>query len=56
MAIAIRAVVLAVLLGPGAWAAGGAVEVVVHRGDNAHAPENTLAAAKRCVELGVDFR
>lgn len=32
-----------------------AVEVVVHRGDNANAPENTLAAAQRCIDLGVDY-
>jgi len=35
--------------------AEAAVEVVVHRGDNANAPENTLAAAKRCVALGADY-
>jgi len=31
------------------------LEVVVHRGANREAPENTLAAARRCVELGVDY-
>lgn len=31
------------------------VEVVVHRGDNGYAPENTIAAAKRCVEMGIEY-
>jgi len=31
------------------------IEVVVHRGANREAPENTLASARRCVELGVDY-
>jgi len=31
------------------------VEVVVHRGMNEYAPENTLAAAKLAVEHGVDY-
>ncbi len=31
------------------------VEVVVHRGDNGHAPENTIAAAKRCVDMGIEY-
>ena len=44
---------LAVLL-CGAQAALG-IEVVAHRGSRDEAPENTLAAARRCVELGVDY-
>lgn len=31
------------------------VEVVVHRGANEYAPENTFAAAKKCIEIGVDY-
>lgn len=34
---------------------GGAVEIVVHRGDNGRAPENTLAAAQRCIDMGVEY-
>jgi glycerophosphoryl diester phosphodiesterase len=34
---------------------GAAVEIVVHRGDNGHAPENTLAAAQRCIDMGVEY-
>jgi glycerophosphoryl diester phosphodiesterase len=33
----------------------GAVELVVHRGDNGHAPENTLAAAQRCIDMGIEY-
>jgi glycerophosphoryl diester phosphodiesterase len=33
----------------------GAVEIVVHRGDNGYAPENTLAAAQRCIDMGVEY-
>lgn len=32
-----------------------AVEMVVHRGDNGQAPENTLAAARRCIDMGVEY-
>ena len=32
-----------------------AVEIVVHRGDNGHAPENTLAAAQRCIDIGIEY-
>lgn len=32
-----------------------AVEVVVHRGDNGYAPENTIAAAQRCIDMGVEY-
>lgn len=32
-----------------------AIEVVAHRGSRDEAPENTLATARRCVELGVDY-
>jgi len=31
------------------------VEVVVHRGLNRRAPENTFAAAQRCVDLSLDY-
>jgi glycerophosphoryl diester phosphodiesterase len=31
------------------------IEIVCHRGANEYAPENTFAAAQRCVEWGVDF-
>ena len=31
------------------------LEVVAHRGANQIAPENTVAAAQKCVELGVDY-
>lgn len=30
------------------------VEIVCHKGANQHAPENTFAAAQRCLEWGVD--
>lgn len=32
-----------------------AVEMVVHRGANEHAPENTLAAAKKAIEFGAAY-
>lgn len=32
-----------------------AIEIVAHRGSKDEAPENTFAAAKRCIELGVDY-
>ena len=32
----------------------GARFVIAHRGDSAHAPENTLAAFRRAVEIGAD--
>jgi glycerophosphoryl diester phosphodiesterase len=32
-----------------------AIEVVAHRGSRDEAPENTFAAARRCIELGVDY-
>ncbi len=31
------------------------VEIVSHRGANGVAPENTLAAAQACIDLGVDY-
>ena len=31
------------------------IEIVAHRGANQLAPENTVAAAQKCVELGVDY-
>lgn len=31
------------------------VEIVCHKGANEHAPENTYAAARRCIEWGVDY-
>jgi glycerophosphoryl diester phosphodiesterase len=31
------------------------VKIIAHRGDSAEAPENTLAAFKKAIELGVDF-
>lgn len=31
------------------------VQVVVHRGANAEAPENTFAAGYRCIEMGVEY-
>ena len=31
------------------------MEIIVHRGSNKVAPENTFAAAESCIELGVDF-
>ncbi len=49
---AARAVVVCLAL---VASAASAVELVVHRGDNGHAPENTIAAAKRCVEMGVEY-
>jgi glycerophosphoryl diester phosphodiesterase len=53
----VRANIAFVLLLPLAWlpSVGAAVEVVVHRGDNGHAPENTLAAARRCIDMGVEY-
>jgi len=33
----------------------GAVEIVCHRGANKVAPENTRAAAQRCIDWGVDY-
>lgn len=41
-------------LSAGAFAANP-VEVVVHRGDNGYAPENTIAAAKRCIDMGIEY-
>lgn len=32
-----------------------AIEIVCHRGANEYAPENTYAAAQRCIEWGVDY-
>lgn len=32
-----------------------AIEIVAHRGAKDETPENTFAAAKRCIELGVDY-
>jgi glycerophosphoryl diester phosphodiesterase len=31
------------------------LELVVHRGANKLAPENTMAAAQKCIELGADY-
>ena len=31
------------------------LEIVVHRGANKLAPENTMAATKKCIELGVEY-
>lgn len=31
------------------------IEVVCHKGANKHAPENTMAAARLCVEWGADY-
>jgi glycerophosphoryl diester phosphodiesterase len=31
------------------------IEIVCHRGANEYAPENTYAAAQRCLDWGVDF-
>ncbi len=31
------------------------MEIIVHRGANRLAPENTYAAAQRCIDLGVDY-
>lgn len=39
----------------GAVSMARAVEVVCHRGANEYAPENTYAAAKLCIEWGVDY-
>lgn len=44
---------LAICLGAGQAAAG--VEVVCHRGANEHCPENTYAAARKCIEWGVAY-
>ncbi len=33
----------------------GAIEVVVHRGANLEAPENTRAAAQVCIDLGAEY-
>lgn len=52
---AFQLAVLAIVLGVHGNTFAGPVEVVVHRGDNESAPENTLAAAKRCVELGLSY-
>jgi glycerophosphoryl diester phosphodiesterase len=31
------------------------IEIVCHKGANEHAPENTYAAAQRCIDWGVDY-
>ncbi|HXF60497.1 MAG TPA: glycerophosphodiester phosphodiesterase family protein, partial [Caldilineaceae bacterium] len=31
------------------------IEIVCHKGANEYAPENTYAAAQRCIEWGVDY-
>ncbi|MCK4517052.1 MAG: glycerophosphodiester phosphodiesterase family protein [Spirochaetaceae bacterium] len=31
------------------------IEIVCHKGANQYAPENTFAAAQRCIEWGVDY-
>ncbi len=36
-------------------AASSQVQVVAHRGANKEAPENTYAAAERCIEMGVSY-
>lgn len=43
------------LLASGTWQPTQAVEMVVHRGANEHAPENTLAAGKKALELGATY-
>ena len=44
---------LAICLSAGHAAAG--IEVVCHRGANEHCPENTYAAARKCIEWGVAY-
>ena len=44
---------LAICLSAGQAAAG--IEVVCHRGANEHCPENTYAAARKCIEWGVAY-
>lgn len=55
-------IVLVLLLTCAAYAEDGSeptvkspIEVVVHRGANYLAPENTRAAAQACIDLGVDY-
>lgn len=31
------------------------IEIVCHKGANEYAPENTYAAAQRCIDWGVDY-
>ncbi len=50
----LRVLAVFLCLAGGAFAAKP-VEVVVHRGDNGYAPENTIAAAKRCVDMGIQY-
>ncbi|GMW00595.1 MAG: glycerophosphoryl diester phosphodiesterase [Candidatus Hydrogenedentota bacterium] len=47
----VRLGMLIILLAAGAHS----VEIVVHRGANEYAPENTMAAGKKCVEFGADY-
>lgn len=50
----IRLLAVSLCMAGGAFAAKP-VEVVVHRGDNGYAPENTIAAAKRCIDMGIEY-
>ena len=38
-----------------ACSAAWGIEVIAHRGARNLAPENTRAAAQKCIELGVDY-
>ena len=31
------------------------IEIVCHRGANEYAPENTFAAAQKCIDWGMDY-
>lgn len=50
---ALLLVLLTCLTTPGSRAWG--IEVIAHRGCNQLAPENTSAAAQKCIELGIDY-
>lgn len=52
---AVAAIALVCILVPVPVFAHKPVEVVVHRGANAEAPENTFAAGEKCIELGVEY-